>query len=137
MDSQQRALLSLKNQLQQPAAAGDRTSRCEPEIRPANFVVEALLPALLLRQSGAGGLRHSIDRRDRSRIDRSLEGNAEGMTDRGPPLLHGYRSESGSEDVTGRIDAAGRSPEMRVYRNPSAGVGANSGPFQTQPFSIG
>ena len=62
MDSKQRPVLSLKNQLQQTATTGNGAARRASEIRPANFIVKALFPALLFGETRARDLRHAIDR---------------------------------------------------------------------------
>jgi hypothetical protein len=59
------------------------------------------------------------------------------MTDRGAPLLHGYGSESGSQNVACSVDAVRGGPKITVDVNPSAGVAADSGGVQTETVRIG
>ena len=136
MDADQLPVGLQENQLQQPATAGNGAARSDAEIRTADLIVQASLPALLLGQARAGDLRHAIDRRDRARIDGSFEWNPESVTDRDSPLLHGDGGERRSKNVACGVDALHGGAEVPVHDDPSAGIEIDPGGLQTEAFGI-
>jgi hypothetical protein len=125
-----------KNELQEPAATGNGAARSETEVCTTNFIVEALLTTLLLGQAGAGDFGHAVDCRDRTRIDGSLERDAEGVTDRNSPLLHSYRRQCRPKDVSCGVNAVNRGAEVLVYDDSPTGIEIHAGGLQPETLGI-
>src|SRR4029077_3919133 len=128
---------SQKDELQETAPAGDGAARRESKVGAAHLVVDASLTTLLLGNTRARNLWHPINRRDRTRVDGSLERDTKRMTDRNSSLLHRDRCQRRANHVARGVDTRSGRAEVLVHDDAALGVAFHPQGLQAETFRIG
>src|SRR5215472_2123423 len=128
--------MSEKDEFQEATAPSDGTTRSQREVTTTDFIIESFVATLLFGQSGSRGLRHAINRRHRSWVNDALKRNPECVADCCPPLLHCYRCESWTKNITSRVNAFDGSAKVAVDGDSSPGVELNTGNIKPETFCI-
>src|SRR5213596_2781455 len=114
----------------------DNAARDRCKTATSNFVINALLLRLVLRQSDAGQLRNRVDCRHWQRIHFLLEAKAQGMTRRDATLLHGDRGERWADQVTGGIDSLDASLKLLIHCNRATSIQFDASRFKTKTLHV-